>query len=290
MLICCAYSLLFGNCAHTLLFGNYQVVFEVHCSATFSTVKFDIVDINIGNGWSSSTKYFTAPVGGIYYFSFSFGTTASKKLWYYLQIVNNSTKFCDLELAPEDDATKINGNDVSSRGCLIALNVGNSVSLTAYSASYAYASSSYGETSFRGFLYSPKQVSPVAWSVCSNSNQLTANGIVQFSYVYVNTGVWSPSSYSVTIAKAGTYYMEIGSQNDYAASAGNTDMRLTANGNTVILRLVISLPYCGYIIRSRSVIAHLNVGDVLKVQCFSCVMSGDGIGGIYFHGILLMTG
>ena len=209
-------------------------------------------------------------------------------LWYYLQIVNDSTNVCALELAPDNNASKINDNEISSRSCLIELNVGDFVFLTAGSANYAYASSSYGETSFRGFLYSPKQVSPVAWSVSSSANDLKVNGSIQFSDVYVNTGVWSSSLYCVTIPKTGTYYMEIGSQNFYATSAGNTDMRIKANGNTVILRLLISLPYCGVITRSRSVIAHLNVGDVLNVQCISCVITGYNAGGIYFNGILLM--
>ena len=260
-------------------------MFEVYCSTKFSDVNFDIVNINIGNGWSPSSKCFVAPVTGAYYFSYSFGTIAANQLWYHMRISNNNTKFCDFELAPDDKPSKINGADVGSRGCLISLNAGNSVYVTSVN-NYANAMSSYGETSFRGFLYSPKQGISAAWSVCSNAGELTVSGLLQFEVVYVNTGVWSPLSNSVTITTAGTYYVEIGSQNYYG---GNTDMQLIANGNRVILRLVISQSYCSFIIRSRSSVVQLIPGDVLTVLCTSCDMSGDNAGGIYFQGILLMA-
>ena len=200
-------------------------------------------------------------------------------------ILNNNTPFCDLESIPDNDASKINNAHVISRGCLILLSAGSSVYVKA-ATGFDNAISTYGETSFRGFFYYPKQGNSIAWSVCANDDRLIVNGIIQFTEVYVNTGVWSPSSYAVTITTAGTYFMEIGSQSYYY---GNTDMKVVVNGNTVALRLLIASPYCGALTRSRSAIINLYMGDTLKVQCVNCDMTGDRAGGIYFHGILLMA-
>ena len=66
----------------------------------------------------------------------------------------------------------------------------------------------FGQTSFRGFLYSPTRGHSVAWSV-SSDKLFNGTAVKNFPVIYVNSGVWSSSSSSVTSTNFGTYYFEI---------------------------------------------------------------------------------
>jgi hypothetical protein len=73
---------------------------------------------------------------------------------------------------------------------------------------YNYDDTSYGETSIRGFFYTPSHGNPVAWSVY-NSDGFSASGSgtsLPFPGVLVNAGSpllpWQPNNNQVSIDSA----------------------------------------------------------------------------------------
>ena len=48
-----------------------------HQMSSGSTIPFNVIKTNLGNGWSSSYHRFTAPVKGLYYFTLSIMTKGS---------------------------------------------------------------------------------------------------------------------------------------------------------------------------------------------------------------------
>ena len=238
------------------------------------TGKFDVVSINIGNGWSPSANVFIAPVTGIYYFSFSFGIAPRKMVAGY---INYGSTACESEVF-DSELTNL---DLASRGCLLEVTAGMSVAAN----TSQVGDSSYNETSFKGFFYSPILGNSAAWSV-HNTGVVKSYVQVEFPVVFVNIGItWSPSANSVTISTAGTYYVEMVGQ---TSASGTIDMQLVRNKIAVIARLANTLK-SNNVTRSRSVLIYLNAGDKLTVQCSNCLMSGDNKSGISFQGILLLA-
>ena len=48
-----------------------------HPMSSGSTIPFNFIETNLGNGWSSSYRRFTAPVKGLYYFTLNIMTKGS---------------------------------------------------------------------------------------------------------------------------------------------------------------------------------------------------------------------
>nr|KAG5702290.1 hypothetical protein BaRGS_002957 [Batillaria attramentaria] len=67
------------------------VAFEVYYSGTFATVqdhetmKFDVIALNVGNGYNAQTGMFTAPVSGYYMFHTKVTPTDLGEVYLYLE-------------------------------------------------------------------------------------------------------------------------------------------------------------------------------------------------------------
>lgn len=142
------YNFRLSKTAHEAFFVE-QVVFDVYSTASTFTGSYDTVVLNMGNGWNTLLQKFVAPQTGIYYLSYSLGIKGGNQFWATL-VVNGGTNYCDNEL---DEVTH-SGLDLPSRGCLINLFQGDTAQPVPNG---NYADSSYSESSFRGFLYSPVQ-------------------------------------------------------------------------------------------------------------------------------------
>ena len=251
------------------------MIFEVHCSSTSFTGTFDVTVINIGNGWVSSSNNFLVPVSGVYYFSYSFGVPSATSIWMNL-LAGAANYYCDSIIWE----TTRNGLDTVSRGCLLSLTSGTTVKAVLLTGS---ADSSYAQATFRGFLYSPIQGVRVSWSVHYDAS-FSGSGIFPYNVIYVNVGnAWSTSNFRVTTPTAGIYYMEMVAQ----TYPGPIDLRLTLNYITLLSRLYVGWNNFNWITRSRSVIAYLQVGDVVFVNAISVAITGDNRQGMSFQGILL---
>ena len=245
----------------------------MHCSTYWFTGTYDVVSINLGNGWSPSINGFIAPVTGIYYFSVSFGVPAGGGIDSFLTV--ESSNVCSIDGYNSDGL----GVDVYSSGCLVNVTSGESVTITIYGVGY----SAYGETSFRGFLYSLEQdKTTIAWSVQKQDNNQDFTGVLSYDFIRVNVGgAWSKTNNKVVIPTSGTYYVEIVG----TTFGGTFDMQLKLFETTVLSRLLFmydtSLPW---VTRSRSVLVNLKVGDLLTVGCSSCSLYGSKTS---FQGIML---
>ena len=255
-----------------------SIIFEVYTTPSKNYGFFDAEVFNIGNAWSNASQTFTAPVSGIYYFSYSFGVPATTKVWNYPSL--SGSYYCDVEMYDVIHA----GLDIISRGCLMNLTAGHTVGI-AYK--YSAGDSSYSESSFRGFLYSPAHGVKVAWSV-HNSGYVSGNGsAMSFPVTLVNlpTTVWRSSSNTVTIPVNGTYYVELVGKTAGTPSDG-IDMRLTLNNSTVLSRLYFNSLY-NYISRSQPIIVYLQANSVLTVAYYAVDLAGSNYNGLSFQGFLI---
>jgi hypothetical protein len=185
------------------------------------------------------------------------------------------------------------GIDVASRGCLMKLSMGDVVNVvgTDYGSARSYGTSANGETTFRGYLYSPVQGIQVAWSVHKKGAVSTGgNELINFTSPYIlftsgssTSSPYQTSSSTVTIPTAGIYYVEIVLQ----TNSGKADMRLVLNTNTILTRLVTNYTGTSYVTRSRSLLRRFAVNDTLQVMCENCDITGDFYEGISFMGLLL---
>ena len=269
------YKIVNNNIISLKYYFLLQIVFEVYSKTNYYfSGTYENVVINVGGGWVASSNQFIAPVAGIYYFSYSAAAAPSTSVWMQL-VINWATYVCDNEVYNSNRQ----GLDFSSRGCLVNLGQYSTVVIKVYASGY----SSYGQATFRGFLYSPVQGTQVAWSVHIDSSYF-GTGTVTFSKVLVNVGsAWQTSTYSVNIPTTGLYYMEIAGQ----TNSGPIDMSIILNSSTTLSRVWFALTSTNYITRSRSVLAYLKSGDKLNVYCQSCGLTGEGASGISFQGLLL---
>ena len=103
---------------------------------------------------------FTAPIAGIYYFSFSIGLVAGGTARFVLY--KNGSPFASIKR----NATTHNGDDTIGRSVMMSLDEWDSVYMVNEDGQVA-RSSQMLETSFSGFLYSPKHGVSVC-NRCSN--------------------------------------------------------------------------------------------------------------------------
>ena len=260
------------------LLSSY-IAFEVYKSSAQPQQSFYQAVFNYGNAWNNATQLFTAPQSGIYYFSISVGVPANTKEWNAVSL--QGVYACSLEIYSMNH----NGPDIISRGCLLQLTLGQSLSI-------AWDSSpvdiSYSQTSFRGFLYSPVSGVQVAWSVHNNGIITGSGTAMSFPIIRVNvpSSVWQVSSNKAFIPVSGTYYVEMVGQTN--TSPTQIDMRLTLNNSVTISRLFFASSY-DYVTRSLPVIVHLQLNSLLSVAFYSVSLFGDNNDGegLSFQGFLV---
>lgn len=147
------------------------VAFSVALSTQFGVlngvVPFDIILLNIGNGWQQDGTYqFVPPRAGIYYFKFSGGVAYNRIYLLGLQI--NGQNPCSFQtgvahFVPQNVNSPFDTFDVVSRSCMVEMATTDTAAVyllakmvalldTTY---YVISSATYQQTSFSGFLYSP---------------------------------------------------------------------------------------------------------------------------------------
>ena len=247
----------------------------MYCSTTSFTGTFDVIVVNVGSGWISASNSFSAPITGTYYLSYSWGSPAGSAA--YIDLLSAGLYYCD----SVNYETNKKGLEISSRGCLLNMNSGATIKLAVRTGS---VDSSYGQTTFRGFLYAPIQGTKIAWSVHLDGTYLGATGYIPLSVVYLNVGnAWNTGTYRATIPTTGTYYLEIVTQ----LYNGPVDMRIMLNFGSSLARIYLGWTNFNWITRSCSVIVYLKVGDFLTVNVFSSGFSGNLQQGTSFQGFLL---
>ena len=257
------------------------IAFEVYASQSAASLSnvFDKTVFNYGDAWSQSSQEFTAPMSGIYYFSLSVGLFANVEGWNTIAGYNT----CELELFDMSHT----GIDLISGSCMMYVQASQTVSIYWNSPTVtAGIDSSYFETSFRGFLYSPVHGMQVAWSV-HNTDIVTGSGSAMLFpnvLVTIPSSIWQSSINTITIPVSGVYYMDLMGQT--GTSFGTMDMSLTLNSTTVLSRLLFYSTFM-YITRSQPVMAYLHANSILAVSYSNANLEGCCSNGLGFQGFLL---
>ena len=142
-------------------------------SPTYKYFDFDVIQVNSGQSWNGRTHIFTAPVDGVYIFSFSAST--ERKLVFLNMVINyNRTG----GLLPNDMSSQNKILMCSSNRDNVIQTVSGSAVVMLNKSDSAFIereqdgsdmTDDYSQASFRGFLYAPPQNMTVAWSAQLNS-------------------------------------------------------------------------------------------------------------------------
>jgi hypothetical protein len=118
-------------------------------TASNERITFPSVTVNNGNHFNTSTSLFTAPVAGVYYFSFraltgNDGTDGDARLQYNGAIANQYSCYA---------SNAITGHKQTILSGAINLNANDTVGISSWTSGRTfYGSSNYGHTSFSGHL------------------------------------------------------------------------------------------------------------------------------------------
>ena len=149
------------------------VAFSVALSKSYgivgNAIPFDIVLLNAGNKWYSSTSEFIPPQSGIYFFRFSVGVIhgpGSYAETYNVGVQINGEYPCVLQtgiaaFVTENTISPSATFDIVGRTCLLELDTNDRVSVYLIDTRFdsgnnvIISSTTYQQTTFSGFLYSP---------------------------------------------------------------------------------------------------------------------------------------
>jgi len=118
-------------------------------TASNERITFPSVTANTGNHFNASTSLFTAPVAGVYYFSFraltgNDGTDGDARLQYNGAIANEYSTYA---------SNAITGHKQTILSGAISLNANDTVGISSWTSGRTfYGSAFYGHTSFSGYL------------------------------------------------------------------------------------------------------------------------------------------
>lgn len=254
------------------------IMFDVYCSRNSGgqTPVFDVISYNYGNGWSNCSQAFIAPQAGIYYFGISAGVLQSpNSVTGDFQVSGAAVHYCLFDLDNNH-----NGLDLISRGCLLPLNASDVVSVHWR---YSGIDTSYGETSLRGFLYSPIHGQQVAWSL-HNYGYVAPAAVVTYGKVLFTKNCTYTAGGVVKVKVTGFYYMEVVA---HVISNGGVMTLVTYDGGKMLNRLYFANSTVPFITRSVPFMAHLNTSSFVQTLNQGSALDGNNNGGISFHGFLL---
>lgn len=115
---------------------------------TSSTLEYKYVILNYGNAYSPNTGKFTAPVRGVYHFSFHAGTGGGSA-GTHLSIIKNTGEVCNASEKPSQDEYGTTGNEAT-----VLLEVGDVVFMRLWSGYRVYDHTGHLST-FSGHLLFP---------------------------------------------------------------------------------------------------------------------------------------
>ena len=119
-----------------------------HSMSSGTTIPFNVIKTNLGNGWSSSNHRFTAPVKGLYYFTLSIMTQGSSTGYAQAYIMRGNV---NIRFVYAQRNSNFYAYIPASGSVVVILNAGEQI-WAKRSSGYLYSHSSNLYTHFVGFL------------------------------------------------------------------------------------------------------------------------------------------
>lgn len=289
------------------ILGKQPVAFSViNCrlpKQPYDLIQFTDVIVNEGQGWNSSFNKFTAPVSGIYVFSFGFTNAMcdvrSSVCSLKTTIKGNTYFLHQILLRSRGSGSTLGYEHTTSRTIVVELKRGVAVSASHVGCENGYQYTS-GAVSFKGFLYSPvAEHQTAAWSLSLTVNDYLENDLnanfstdLQFAVVQLSTNtLLSPLRNNmvkqVSIMNRGIYYVTVVTDVICSQSQFNT-VALIVNEKSMFN---ISIPATKdeAITLERALMLHLNSGDCVTLRLLQSSLVQYVRPRIDFAGILVAT-
>ena len=138
--------------------GDYPIYFLGQLN---QPIKYEIIWLNLGLAWNYAKKLFTAPISGIYFFSFSIGVVFTYiSRTYELHLLVQQNLICSAKTSLSN-YLPYDGIMLLSKSCLLSLTAGDDVAVVNYPV-YISDIETF-QTVLHGFLYSPQYTQQVCF-------------------------------------------------------------------------------------------------------------------------------
>ena len=268
---------LFSDAYFQTTFARFDVNYIVESVVAFSffmttslltsaNIPFDVINIDIHNGWNKTFNAYTVQVAGVYVISYSVAGDSNQAPYVKL-VINNSI----LVNAIHFDHTGRNGIETTSRTVLINAEQDDNLAINSYSGWGGLYSDIYCQTSMKGFLYKPFLSAPISWCVIEAAQvNIIINGPVDpltFDTILVNQGLgWNGVINRFITPSAGIYYIHLTAG---IAPTKPTNMVLLVNGSPFLNVYRQFTSHQGYDVRSHATILRLRQNDELRISLLS---------------------
>ena len=245
-------------------------------TSSYGKIPFDIIIVDTHNSWNVLTNSYVIPRNGTYVITLMIATNAiGGSLYYYRARIG---LYVDLNLITgihcADRCRPTSGEVTISKTVIIKCKKKSQLHATLENNGPIYSDLRY-HTALLGFMYSPRDGIPIAWSVAlSSTHNIGSELLVYFDHIFVNEGNgWISSNSSFVVPESGVYYVHLSAsllmKNGY--SSDQTDsFQLLLNSSPLISQSVYSSSNDYYqstlAVNSRAIIVRLFVGDLLQVR------------------------
>ena len=235
-------------------------------------IPFDIVIVDTHAMWNSLQNAYTFPRKGTYVVTLivatSTDTVSQSRIGLYIDFKLITGIHCG------DKCTHTDGEITLSKTVIVKCKKKAQLYASLENSRSIYSDFRY-HTALMGFMYSPREGIPIAWSVASsmNSKNIDQLSFVAFDYIFVNEGNgWNATNSCFITPESGVYYIHL------AYGLFGTTTTLSDNFKVHLELLLNGLPYiwqshlclynrCSALpVTSRAIILRLSVGDRLQIR------------------------
>ena len=237
-------------------------------TSNYGTIPFDIVVVDTHNSWNYGQHTYTIPQDGTYVITLMTATNKDIMSRSRIRLYNDLKFITGINCANQ---CKYTSREITlSKTVIIACKKRSKLYASLENNEPIYSDFRY-HTALMGFLYTPQDGTPVAWSVARSISFKCYNDacIINYNHVFVNDGNgWLADNNTFIAPMPGVYYVHMATS---ITRGSDVLPQLLVNGipNLTSARGSTSLPL------SRAVILRLQEGGQLQV-CIYCPSIGNG--------------
>ena len=252
--------------------------------------KFNKILVNSGQCWNIEKHIFTAPVDGVYIFSYSMTIKAWRVKIEMKQIIHEGNKTVSVNKrilleSHKDDTDKV--FETVSGSTIEMLNEGDSIFIARFENLYVNI---YDQASLRGFLYKPTAHVNAVWSARNSPYaKIDNNHDIEFTDIFINIGdvfkKQDQNRIQLIIPASGVYCVIL-----KTALPPNNEIALFINDVMTQLKIKYKLKHKLHLLETyeRSLLVQASVNDSLSVQLLTTYNDQASGYHIYFAGLIIV--